>query len=227
MKLNVGKSYNLSTVQKSITKKKVKVVGFINYTEALDVPYNIRNLAINEKVIPSDDESNSYLENLNYFKCVVLKSDNTNIETSEYVLVWDEIIDSNSTTELNIEYSLDLQLKINPNSDYQINEVMEGIQNYISTNYENAISSSIKINNVSSNISIDNNTENLLNNMEKMKEMLKESTNVLMSLLTMKNSTETLITKMENLNLSTDFNTISEKTEQILTLVNEIYANVK
>ena len=219
MKLNVGKSYNLSTVQKSITKKKVKVVGFINYTEALDVPYNIRNLAINEKVIPSDDESNSYLENLNYFKCVVLKSDNTNIETSEYVLVWDEIIDSNSTTELNIEYSLDLQLKINPNSDYQINEVMEGIQNYISTNYENSISSSIKINNVSSNISIDNNTENLLNNMEKMKEMLKESTNVLMSLLTMKNSTETLITKMENLNLSTDFNTISEKTEQILTLV--------
>lgn len=227
MLLEIGKSYNLSTIQKSIMKKKVKIVGYLNYTEALKIPYNIRNLAINEKIINIDNEDDTYLESQQYYKCVILDSSNNTIETSDYVLVWDSIIDTSATTELDVIYSLSMDVTINPASDIQISEVMDAIQNYFKNNFNEEISISLKVNNVSSNVSIDSNTENLTNNLAQMEELLKQSSNSLLTLISLKNASQTLLDKITNLNVSTNLTQMSETLDVIQTTVEDIYSAVK
>lgn len=227
MLLSIGKSYNLSTIQKSIVKNKIKVVGFLNYNEALKIPYNIRNLAINEKIINLDNGDETYLQSQNYYKCVILDSSNQTIETSDYILVWDDIIDTTDTTELNVIYNLSVDVTINPASDVQISEVIERIKSNISSNFNNEVSVNIKINNVSSNVSLDSNTDQLMNNISQMEELLKQASNSLLTLVSLKNSSQTLIDKITNLNVSTNLTEMAQNLDEIKTTVDDIYSAVK
>lgn len=227
MLLTVGKSYNISTVEKTIVKRKVKVVGYLNYDEALKVPYNIRTLAINEKIVTENNEDNTYLQNQQYYKCVVLQSDNANVETSEYILVWDDVIDTNSTTELNVSYDLNVVVSINPNADVQISEIMDSIKSHIVSDYSGSVDVNITINNVSSNVTIDTNTERLTNNMEQMKELLKESASSLLTLISLKNGSQTLLEKITNLNVSSNLTEMAQVLDEVKTTVDDIYSLVK
>lgn len=227
MLLTVGKSYNISTVEKTIVKRKVKVVGYLNYDEALKVPYNIRTLAINEKIVTENNEDNTYLQNQQYYKCVVLQSDNTNQETSEYILVWDDVIDTNATTELNVSYDLNVVVSINPNADVQISEIMDSIKSHIVSDYSGNVDVNITINNVSSNVTIDTNTERLTNNMEQMKELLKESASSLLTLISLKNGSQTLLEKITNLNVSSNLTEMAQVLDEVKTTVDDIYSLVK
>lgn len=227
MLLTVGKSYNISTVEKTIVKRKVKVVGYLNYDEALKVPYNIRTLAINEKIVTENNEDNTYLQNQQYYKCVVLQSDNANIETSEYILVWDDVIDTNATTELNVSYDLNVIVSINPNADVQISEIMDSIKSHIVSDYSGSVDVNISINNVSSNVTIDTNTERLTNNMEQMKELLKESASSLLTLISLKNGSQTLLEKITNLNVSSNLTEMAQVLDEVKTTVDDIYSLVK
>lgn len=227
MLLTVGKSYNISTVEKSIVKRKVKVVGYLNYDEALKVPYNIRTLAINEKIVTENNEDNTYLQNQQYYKCVILQSDNANIETSEYILVWDDVIDTNATTELNVSYDLNVVVSINPNADVQISEIMDSIKSHIVSDYSGSVDVNITINNVSSNVTIDTNTERLTNNMEQMKELLKESASSLLTLISLKNGSQTLLEKITNLNVSSNLTEMAQVLDEVKTTVDDIYSLVK
>lgn len=227
MLLTVGKSYNISTVEKSIVKRKVKVVGYLNYDEALKVPYNIRTLAINEKIVTENNEDNTYLQNQQYYKCVILQSDNANIETSEYMLVWDDVIDTNATTELNVSYDLNVVVSINPNADVQISEIMDSIKSHIVSDYSGSVDVNITINNVSSNVTIDTNTERLTNNMEQMKELLKESASSLLTLISLKNGSQTLLEKITNLNVSSNLTEMAQVLDEVKTTVDDIYSLVK
>lgn len=227
MLLTVGKSYNISTVEKTIVKRKVKVVGYLNYDEALKVPYNIRTLAINEKIVTENNEDNTYLQNQQYYKCVVLQSDNANVETSEYMLVWDDVIDTNSTTELNVSYDLNVVVSINPNADVQISEIMDSIKSHIVSDYSGSVDVNITINNVSSNVTIDTNTERLTNNMEQMKELLKESASSLLTLISLKNGSQTLLEKITNLNVSSNLTEMAQVLDEVKTTVDDIYSLVK
>lgn len=227
MLLTVGKSYNISTVEKTIVKRKVKVVGYLNYDEALKVPYNIRTLAINEKIVTENNEDNTYLQNQQYYKCVVLQSDNANQETSEYILVWDDVIDTNATTELNVSYDLNVVVSINPNADVQISEIMDSIKSHIVSDYSGSVDVNITINNVSSNVTIDTNTERLTNNMEQMKELLKESASSLLTLISLKNGSQTLLEKITNLNVSSNLTEMAQVLDEVKTTVDDIYSLVK
>lgn len=227
MLLTVGKSYNISTVEKSIVKRKVKVVGYLNYDEALKVPYNIRTLAINEKIVTENNEDNTYLQNQQYYKCVILQSDNANQETSEYILVWDDVIDTNATTELNVSYDLNVVVSINPNADIQISEIMDSIKSHIVSDYSGNVDVNITINSVSSNVTIDTNTERLTNNMEQMKELLKESASSLLTLISLKNGSQTLLEKITNLNVSSNLTEMAQVLDEVKTTVDDIYSLVK
>lgn len=227
MLLTIGKSYNLSSSQKSIIKKKVKVVGILDYNEALKVAYNIRTLAINEKIINSDDGDSTYLQSLTYYKCAYLETDNINNETGEYLLIWDEIIDTNATTELNVVYNLTSTITINPNSDYQISEIIESIKTNIKELYGDEVEINTKINSTSSNTSIDENTNNLINNLEQMQELLKEATNSLLTIVSLRNSSETLIEKINNLSISSNLTEMAEVLDEVKTTVDDIYSAVK
>lgn len=227
MLLTVGKSYNISTVEKTIVKRKVKVVGYLNYDEALKVPYNIRTLVINEKIVTENNEDNTYLQNQQYYKCVVLQSDNANQETNEYILVWDDVIDTNATTELNVSYDLNVVVSINPNADVQISEIMDSIKSHIVSDYSGSVDVNITINNVSSNVTIDTNTERLTNNMEQMKELLKESASSLLTLISLKNGSQTLLEKITNLNVSSNLTEMAQVLDEVKTTVDDIYSLVK
>ena len=223
MKLQVAKNYLLSSLQKTISKERFKVVGLLTYEEALKVAYNIRTLAINEKVIDQNNEDDSYLNRQNYYKCVRLNPENIEEELNEYILVWDEIIDSTTTTELNITYQLSLTTDINPNSNITINEVMDTIKNALKEKYSEDVSYSIKVVNTSNSSSIDSSTDAILNNAAQTEATLKEAMNTLISMIQLLNTVETATAKLNELNTAGNITSIAEKIDEISVTVDNIY----
>lgn len=225
MKLQVSKSYILTTLQNTIIKQKVKIAGIITYDEALHVPYNVRTLAINEKVIDPSNEDAEYLKKQIYYKCIVLNPDNTEEELNEYLLVWDAIINSESTTELNRTYGLEMSVDIDPNSNITINEVTDYLKESMTTKFGSNISFNVKISNTVN--SIQNNTEAVLNNAKQTEETLKEAMNTLLSIIALKTSIDTTVTKLTEFNLTDDLSTMNTKIDEIAVSVNNIYNKVK
>lgn len=226
MLLSVKKSYLLTTLQKTIIKKKVKIVAITDYDEASAVAYNINNLAINEKIIPSDTENADYLKNLIYYKAAVLKDDNAKEETGEYIIFWDDIIDSSSTTELFLDYNLTSTVSINPNSSIAISEIVDKINTYIKSTYNNNVSISISIKNTTSS-NIESKTEKAINELSQMESYLTEAMNTLSNLISLNTSTDNLINKINELSLSTNLTDLETNVEQIKTIVNQIYYAIK
>lgn len=227
MKLQVGKSYILSTVNSTITKKKVKVVGLLTYEESQKVAYNTRNLAINERVLDNTEENTDYLVSKTFYKLVVLSDTNSEVETEENILVWDDVIDSSSTTELNVRYELTMTIDINPNADIIISEIMETISKALSNEYGTDVESTIKISNVSSSTSLSSSTEAIINDAKMTKEVLEEAMNTLITLINLKNTSQTVIDKINELNVTSNITEIGTKLDDIQTNVNLIYKQVK
>lgn len=227
MKLQVGKSYILSTIGSTILKKKVKVVGLLTYEESLKVPYNTRNLAINEKVLDNKEEDGDYLASKSFYKLVVLSQTNSEEETNENILVWDDIIDSSNTTELNVRYELTMTVDINPNANILISEIMKTITDSVISAYNTDVESTIKVSNVSSSSSLSSSTEAIMNDAKRTKEVLEEAMNTLITLINLKNTSQTVIDKINELNVTSNITEIGNKLDDIQTNVSLIYKQVK
>ena len=227
MKLQVGKSYILSTINTTILKKKVKVVGLLTYEESQKVAYNTRNLAINEKVLDNKEEDGDYLKSKSFYKLVVLNQNNSEEETDENILVWDDIIDSSNTTELNVRYELTMTIDINPNANILISEIMKTISDSITSNYSTDVETTIKVSNVSSSTSLSSTTESIMNDAKRTKETLEEAMNTLITLINLKNTSQTVIDKINELNVTSNITEIGNKLDDIQTNVNLIYKQVK
>lgn len=227
MKLQVGKSYILSTINSTILKKKVKVVGLLTYEESQKVAYNTRNLAINEKVLDNKEEDGDYLVSKTFYKLVVLSQTNSEEETDENILVWDDIIDSSNTTELNVRYELTLTVDINPNADILVSEIMKLITDTLLSSYETNVESTIKVTNTSSSSSLNTSTEAIMNDAKRTKETLEEAMNTLVTLINLKNTSQTIIDKINELNVTSNINEIGTKLDDIQTNVALIYKQVK
>lgn len=227
MKLQVGKSYILSTINSTILKKKVKVVGLLTYEESQKVAYNTRNLAINEKVLDNKEEDGDYLASKIFYKLVVLSQTNSEEETDENILVWDDIIDSSNTTELNVRYELTLTVDINPNADILVSEIMKLITDTLLSSYETDVESTIKVTNTSSSSSLNTSTEAIMNDAKRTKETLEEAMNTLVTLINLKNTSQTIIDKINELNVTSNINEIGTKLDDIQTNVALIYRQVK
>lgn len=227
MKLQVGKSYILSTIGSNILKKKVKVVGLLTYEESLKVPYNTRNLAINEKVLDNKEKDGDYLASKSFYKLVVLSQTNSEEETNENILVWDDIIDSSNTTELNVRYELTMTVDINPNANILISEIMKTITDSVISAYNTDVESTIKVSNVSSSSSLSSSTEAIMNDAKRTKEVLEEAMNTLITLINLKNTSQTVIDKINELNVTSNITEIGNKLDDIQTNVSLIYKQVK
>lgn len=129
-KLELNTKYLLFTKYNTIPGLEVEVVGLINYQEAEDLPFSITNLAINEKVVDSED-TDAYLKDQLYFKCIYKDEDNN--ET--IYLVWDDIIDEIRTTRLSVQYKYNLLLDVDTGIDVSLNTVIESVASYIGTNF--------------------------------------------------------------------------------------------
>ena len=69
--LSINSKYLLYTNYSTISALKVKVIGILNYSKAQEIPYSIKNLAINEKVVDTtNNDTEEYLKNQLYYLCI-------------------------------------------------------------------------------------------------------------------------------------------------------------
>ena len=107
--LSINSKYLLYTNYSTISALKVKVIGILNYSKAQEVPYSIKNLAINEKVVDTtNNDTEEYLKNQLYYLCIYTDA---NGKETPY-LVWDDVIDTQRTTKLSISYDYSLNLEV-------------------------------------------------------------------------------------------------------------------
>ena len=217
MKLSINKSYNLFTKKETIAYKKVKVLGILNYEEAQSIADSIYQLAINETVIDTEDTAN-YLEKQIYYKLVTLDGTNTNL------VCWDDVIDFDKTTELNVGFNLLVSVNINANSSISIDDVKNSLSNALIRDFDTKeISGSVRVVGTSESSSISesvNATEDLIKSYE---SLLTETKDVLEIIIAQENKANSVYTKMESLSNLTNLDTIQTRLNEIKETVEEIY----
>lgn len=129
--LVLGKKYFLLTNNKTISGVAIQCVGIVNYEEAKKLAYSIDVLAVNERVISdtSDETLESYFADKTFYWCR-----NVNDENDVYV-VWDEIIDTASTTMLSAEFNYRLKAIVGVDVNFTIGSVMEYIKTAVANEY--------------------------------------------------------------------------------------------
>lgn len=218
MRLTINKSYNLFTKKETLMYKKVKVLGVLNYDEAQLLPDSIIKLAINEAVIDSDDTDN-YLKQQEFYKLQVLDG------TNSIITAWDDIIDFDKTTELDIDFYLTSIIKINANSTTTIDDVKKTIDNALLDKYNGNVDYNTFIAGTSTS-SLNQQEESINETVDKLKqteEMLAKTTEALESIVRLHNKTETLYVKLEELGLVSNLTSISDKIATIESDIKEIY----
>ena len=217
MKLSINKSYNLFTKKETIAYKKVKVLGILNYEEAQSIADSIYQLAINEAVIDTEDTAN-YLEKQIYYKLLTLDGTNTNL------VCWDDVIDFDKTTELNVGFNLLVSVNINANSSISIDDVKNSLSNALIRDFDSKeINGSVRVVGTSESSSISesvNATEDLIKTYE---SLLTETKDVLEIIIAQENKANTVYTKMESLSNLTNLDTIQTRLNEIKETVEEIY----
>ncbi len=217
MKLTINKSYNLFTNKETIAYKKVKVLGILNYEEAQSIADSIYQLAINETVIDSEDTAN-YLENQIYYKLVTLDGTNTNL------VCWDDVIDFEKTTELNVDFNLVVTVNINANSSISIDDIKTSLINALIKDFNTEeVSGSVRIAGTSESSDISesvNATEDLIKSYE---SLLSQTKDVLEVIIAQENKASAVYTKMESLSNLTNLDTIQTRLNEVKETVEEIY----
>lgn len=88
--LHLRKKYSLSTFY-AYTNIPVEIVGVISYGDTVESDFNVKTLALTEKVVVQSPLTlDDYLEEKNFYKCRSLK-------TGEIIIVWSDIIDFSNT----------------------------------------------------------------------------------------------------------------------------------
>ena len=137
----LGEDYLLNTVNSTILNQKVQVAGIITYAEAMSSGYDVRILAINEKVIGAADiADNNYLGTQQYYKCYKLDP-TTNLPytnaDSNIIIVWSDIIDATRTNVLDstYNYTTSINIPVNGSTNYPISTILADITSYVKGKY--------------------------------------------------------------------------------------------
>lgn len=217
MKLSINKSYNLFTKKETIAYKKVKVLGILNYEEAQSIADSIYQLAINETVIDTEDTAN-YLEKQIYYKLLTLDGTNT------HLVCWDDVIDFDKTTELNVDFNLLVTVNINANSSISIDDIKNSLSNALIRDFDTKqVSGSVRVVGTSESSSISesvNATEDLIKSYE---SLLSETKDVLEIIIAQENKANAVYTKMESLSNLSNLDNIQVRLSEIKETVEEIY----
>lgn len=135
-KLSINAQYLLYTNYGTINGEKVKVKAILNYEKANEIPYSIKNIAINEKVIDVEStETDTYIENQLYYLCIVTDANGDELS----LIVWDDIIDSTKTTKLSVEYNYSLDLNVSAALVADLPTIENSIVTFIKNTYGNTV----------------------------------------------------------------------------------------
>jgi hypothetical protein len=142
VKLDINKTYLLFTNADTINAKKVKVVGILNYDQAMIENYSITGLAINEKVVGQEyPTTEEYLVDQLYWKCISFDNDIENPD--EILVVWDDVIDAVRTTRLSTSYKYQMTLEVGSELNQSLDSIISKLQSFIQTEFEGNVNSFI------------------------------------------------------------------------------------
>jgi len=124
--LNLRKKYSLSTFY-AYTNIPVEVVGIISYEDTAESDFNVKTLALTEKIV-NVESIDDYLKEKNFYKCRYLK-------TGEIIIVWSDIIDFSNTYTIDSVSKYSVKFNISE-ADILLGNVKsdEEIVNYIILN---------------------------------------------------------------------------------------------
>ena len=216
-KLSINSKYLLYTNYSTISALKVKVIGILNYSKAQEVPYSIKNLAINEKVVDiTNNDTEEYLKNQLYYLCIYTDA---NGKETQY-LVWDDVIDTQRTTKLSISYDYSLNLEVSSDLISDLSTIENSINTFIKTTYGNSV-----IPTLVSNGEVKSTTDSKTQELNKYKELFNIATGVAEKLANLK-QIESLINYFAKDDMYEKINDLSEQLSNIESTVATISAQI-
>lgn len=215
--LSINSKYLLYTNYSTISGLKVKVIGILNYSKAQEVPYSIKNLAINEKVVDTtNNDTEEYLKNQLYYLCIY--TDANGRETP--YLVWDDVIDTQRTTKLSISYDYSLNLEVSSDLISDLPTIENSINTFIKTTYGNSV-----IPTLISNGEVKSTTDSKTQELNKYKELFNIASGVAEKLANLK-QIESLINYFAKDDMFEKINDLSEQLSNIESTVATISAQI-
>ena len=215
--LSINSKYLLYTNYSTISGAKIKVIGILNYTKAQEIPYSIKNLSINEKVVDLNTEDTElYLKDQLYYLCIVTDLDGK--ETP--ILVWDDIIDTQRTTKLSAAYDYSLNLEVSSDLIADLPTIENSITTFIKTTYGNSVVPTL-VGNGEVKTSTDAKTQEL----NKYKELFSSAVTVAEKLASLK-QIESLINYFAKDDMYEKVNGLAEMLSNIQNTVNTISAQI-
>lgn len=215
--LSINSKYLLYTNYSTISTLKVKVIGILNYSKAQEVPYSIKNLAINEKVVDiTNNDTEEYLKNQLYYLCI---HTDANGKETQY-LVWDDVIDTQRTTKLSISYDYSLNLEVSSDLISDLSTIENSINTFIKTTYGNSV-----IPTLISNGEVKSTTDSKTQELNKYKELFNIASGVAEKLANLK-QIESLINYFAKDDMYEKINDLSEQLSNIESTVATISAQI-
>ena len=215
--LSINSKYLLYTNYSTISALKVKVIGILNYSKTQEVPYSIKNLAINEKVVDiTNNDTEEYLKNQLYYLCIYTDA---NGKETQY-LVWDDVIDTQRTTKLSISYDYSLNLEVSSDLISDLPTIENSITTFIKTTYGNSV-----IPTLVSNGEVESTTDSKTQELNKYKELFNIATGVAEKLANLK-QIESLINYFAKDDMYEKINDLSEQLSNIQSTVATISAQI-
>lgn len=217
MSLEIKKKYLITTKKESILKTPIIVLGKMDYSLAQKEPYDIINLAINEKVVDKQNDDMSYLNSQIYYKCQTTDGNRTTI------IVWDDILDVNRTTELSVTFKFDTLITIDDNSKIELREVLNTISKAVTEKYGKNVSLELLLKNQ---YGSEGESETDADKLEKYKKTIEDAVIALTSYTNLQLKSDEIINKIVELNLSTSLQNITTDTNTIKENVSFIRAQI-
>ena len=215
--LSINSKYLLYTNYSTISALKVKVIGILNYSKAQEIPYSIKNLAINEKVVDTtNNDTEEYLKDQLYYLCIY--TDSNGNETP--YLVWDDVIDTQRTTKLSISYDYSLNLEVSSDLISDLPTIENSITTFIKTTYGNSV-----IPTLVGNGEVESTTDSKTQELNKYKELFNIATGVAEKLANLK-QIESLIDYFAKDDMYEKINDLSEQLSNIQSTVATISAQI-
>jgi methyl-accepting chemotaxis protein len=208
--LTINKKYLLYTLSDSIYSEPIEVVSVLNYTQASKIPYNIMNLAINEKVVEGSGENGTedYLKKQLFYHCTTINDSTRNF------IIWDGVLDTVRTTLLDSEYKYTLYLTTSGSLETPMTTVLDKINSFIAQEFKNTIDSEfieVSINGI-------NEKDAKINELT---QSLEEAMSVVRKIASLK-QIETLIEQLATSQMVDRVQSISETLTEITETVNNI-----
>lgn len=208
--LNLRKKYSLSTFY-AYTNIPVEVVGIISYEDTVETDFNVKTLALTEKIVDADVSTiDDYLKEKNFYKCRSLK-------TGEIIIVWSDIVDFSNTYTIDSVSKYSVKFNISE-ADILLGNVKsdEEIVNYI-------------ILNVKSQFNIDATFDRIDVNSKTYIDTIREQVATYERILNSLHSLTTLAPVLDRLNegsITSNINEITKKADLILQRLTTISAGL-